>query len=140
MGWPARNRSSIEVSGRIGATLPVTIEGDTIIIDDGALFGEAPGGVIRYLPGADADSADGSSLGFAMRALSNFKYESLTSEVDYSGDGDLNLQLHLTGRNPDLDENRPVVLNLGIENNVPDMLRSLRATRAVEDVLGKRLQ
>ena len=131
---------AIEVSGRIGAKLPVTIEGDTIIIDDGALFGEAPGGVIRYLPGADADSADGSSLGFAMRALSNFKYESLTSEVDYSGDGDLNLQLHLTGRNPDLDENRPVVLNLGIENNVPDMLRSLRATRAVEDVLGKRLQ
>ena len=131
---------AIEVSGRIGAKLPVTIEGDTIIVVDGVLFGEAPGGVIRYLPGGDADSNDGSSLGFAKRALSNFEYESLTADVEYSIDGDLNLQLRLTGRNPDLDEKRPVVLNLGIENNVPDMLRSLRAARAVEDVLEKRLQ
>jgi hypothetical protein len=46
----------------------------------------------------------------------------------------------LTGRNPDLDENRPVVLNLGVENNVPQMLKSLQAARAVEEILEKRLE
>lgn len=131
---------AIEVSGSIGAELPVTIEGGVITIVNGTLTGESPGGVIRYLPGLNPDAADTSSIGLVTRALSNFEYETLTAEVDYSKDGDLNLQLHLTGKNPDLDENRPVVLNLGVENNVPQMLKSLRAARAVEDVLEKRLQ
>ena len=38
-----------------------------------------------------------------------------------------------------MDENRPVVLNLTVENNVPQMLRSLRAARAVEEILEERL-
>ena len=70
--------------------------------------------------------------------LSNFEYESLTSVVDYTEGGDLKLQLRLEGRNPDMDETRPVVLNLNVENNVPQMLRSLRATRGVEEVLEQR--
>lgn len=131
---------AIEVNGSIGAELPVTIAGDVITIENGTLTGEPPGGIIRYLPGLDPDAADTSSLGLVTRTLSNFEYETLTSEVDYSTGGDLKLQLHLTGRNPDLDENRPVVLNLGVENNIPQMLRSLRAARAVEDILEKRLQ
>ena len=74
------------------------------------------------------------------RALSNFEYETLTSTVGYSKDGDLVLQLQLAGRNPDFEDNRPVVLNLGIENNVPQMLKSLQAARAVEEILEKRLR
>ena len=130
---------AIEISGSIGAELPVTIFGESVTIAGGALTGEPPGGVIRYLPGLAADESDISAIGLATRALSNFEYETLTSEVDYTADGDLNLQMHLTGRNPDLEEKRPVVLNLGIENNVPQMLRSLRAARAVEEILERRL-
>ena len=130
---------SIEVSGRIGAELPVTIEGKNVTVIGGTLTGEPPGGVIRYLPGASTDEADLSALGLATRALSNFEYETLTSEVEYSTNGDLNLQMRLTGRNPDLEDSRPVVLNLGVENNIPQMLRSLQATRAVEEILERRL-
>jgi len=130
---------AIEVSGSIGAELPVAIEGDAITIVNGTLLGEAPGGVIRYLPGLEPGPANATSIGLATRALSNFEYESLTSVVDYSTDGDLNLQLHLTGRNPDLDDSRPVVLNLGVESNIPQMLKSLRAARTVEEILEKRL-
>jgi hypothetical protein len=130
---------SIEINGSIGAELPVTIEGKTVTIVGGTLTGEPPGGVIRYLPGIGADETDVSGLGIATRALSNFEYETLTSEVDYTRDGDLNLQMHLTGRNPDLEDDRPVVLNLGVENNIPQMLRSLQAARAVEEILERRL-
>jgi hypothetical protein len=59
--------------------------------------------------------------------------------MNLSQEGDLTLKLRLTGRNPDLEEKRPVVLNVEVENNIPQMLRSLRAARAVEDVLEKRL-
>jgi len=131
---------AIEVSGTVGAELPVTIVGDSLTITQGRLFGEPPGGVIRYRPGSEPDEADTSGIGFVTLALSNFKYETLTSEIDYSADGDLKLQLQLTGKNPDLESNRPVILNLGVENNVPQMLKSLRAARSVEDILEQRLQ
>ena len=130
---------SIEISGSIGAELPMSIEGDSVTIVGGTLTGEPPGGVIRYLPGLAADTADLSGLGLATRALSNFEFETLTAEVNYTRDGDLNLQMQLTGRNPDLDDSRPVILNLGVENNISQMLRSLRAARAVEEILERRL-
>ncbi len=130
---------AIEVSGSVGATLPVTIEDGTVTIVNGSLTGEPAGGVIRYTPGTPSDLSDTSSIGFATRVLSNFEFDTLTSDVNLTRDGDLNLKLKLTGRNPDLDEKRPVVLNLGVENNIPQMLRSLRAARAVEEVLEQRL-
>ena len=132
--------AAIEVTGTIAAVLPMTLEEDGITIIDGRLTGEPPGGVIRYLPGGMSDAADNSSLGLVNLALSNFQYESLTSDVDYRKDGELKLQMQLKGRNPDMQESRPVVLNLGVESNVRQMLRSLQAARAVEDILEKHLQ
>nr|WHW29643.1 putative YdbH domain-containing protein [uncultured bacterium] len=131
---------AIEVRGRIGASLPVTIEDGTVTIVGGVLTGESPGGAIRYRPARPPDKTDNSGIAFATRALSNFEFKTLTSDVSLTRDGDLNLKLQLTGRNPDLDEKRPVVLNLGVEDNIPQMLKSLQAARAVEDILAKRLK
>ncbi len=130
---------AIELSGSISAELPVTIEGNAVTIANGRLTGEAPGGVIRYLPAIVPDDAGTSSIGLLTRALSNFEYETLTAKVDYSKDGDLNLQMQLAGRNPDLEDNRPIVLNLGVENNIPRMLESLQAARTVAEILEKRI-
>lgn len=131
---------AIELSGRIGAELPLIIEGAEISILDGTLTGEAPGGVIRYQSGLLPDGAETSAIGIVTEALSNFEYDTLTSTVGYSKHGDLVLQMQIAGRNPNLEENRPVVLNLGVETNIPQMLRSLQAARAVEDILEKRIE
>ena len=131
---------AIEVRGRIDASLPVTIEDGIVTIVGGTLTGEPPGGVMRYRPAKPPDKKDTSGIAIATRALSNFEFKTLTSDVNLSKDGDLNLKLQMTGRNPDLDEKRPVVLNLGVENNIPQMLKSLQAARKVEDILAKRLK
>lgn len=130
---------AIELSGSIAAELPVIIEGDEISILDGKLIGEAPGGVIRYRPGIVSDDDGTSAIDIVTEALSNFEYDTLSSTVGYSKGGDLVLQMRIAGRNPDLADNRPVVLNLGVENNIPKMLKSLQAARAVEEILEKRL-
>jgi hypothetical protein len=134
-----KEMESIELSGRIGAVLPVIIEGAEVSILDGTLTGEQPGGVIRYRPGVVPSSGGTSAVDIVTEALSNFEYDTLTSSVGYSKDGDLVLQMRITGRNPDMKDSRPVVLNLGVENNVPKMLKSLQAARAVEDILEKRI-
>ena len=131
--------AAVTVTGTIGGVLPIAFAEDGISIKAGKLSGEAPGGIIRYLSGDDPDENDLSGLGLATAALSNFEYESLTADVSYSKAGDLKLQMQIKGRNPELEDGRPVVLNLGVENNVPQMLKSLQAARAVEEILEKRL-
>lgn len=131
--------AAVNVTGTIAAVLPITFAEDGISIKAGRLTGEEPGGVIRYLGSDGLDSGDMSGLGLATAALSNFEYESLTADVNYSMAGDLQLQMQIKGRNPELDDGRPVILNLGVENNVPQMLKSLQAARAVEEILEKRL-
>ena len=131
---------AINVAGRINAVLPITIAGDRIIVEGGTLTGEAPGGRIRYNPGPGSEPAAGSAIALATQALGNFEFDTLTSAVDYAEGGDLKLQMKLTGRNPDLDSQRPVVLNLGVETNIPEMLRSLQAARTVEDIIKKRAE
>lgn len=126
---------ALEITGSVAARLPVAMQGDFFTIADGVLTGNPPGGVIRYEPATRPGDEDTSGLGFAQRVLGNFEYETLASDVSMGPEGDLVLKLTLAGRNPDLDEQRPVVLNVVVENNIPQMLRSLRAARAVEDIL-----
>jgi len=118
----------------------VTIRGNKVVIDGGRLENDPPGGVIRYRGGAaEGIVQEGSQLGVVTRTLQNFEFESLTSAVNYTEGGDLVLQMRLKGINPDVDPLQPVILNLKVENNIPQMLRSLQATRSIEDVLEKRL-
>jgi len=128
---------SIDIEGSVSGELPVTIAGDQITISQGRLESDEPGGSIRYLAG-DA-GADDSQLGLATRALSDFEFDSLTSDVTYTEDGDLLLAMRLEGVNPKMDPTQPVVLNLNVENNVPQMLRSLQATRSIQEIFERRM-
>ena len=101
--------AAIYVTGTIGAELPIAIEENGISIDSGKLEGEPPGGVIRYLAGGEPTETEASSIALVTAALSNFEYESLTSDVTYNKDGDLILQMQLKGRNPELEDGRSVV-------------------------------
>ncbi len=129
----------VEVTGFVDADLPVTLGEGGIRIADGKLNGIPPGGVIRYRQATAAASADTSAVGFATQALSNFEYETLSSDVRYEENGDLVLKMQIRGSNPDFENGRPIVLNLGVENNVRDMLRSLQATRSAQDVIERRI-
>jgi hypothetical protein len=127
----------VDIEGSISGVLPVRLVGDRITIDSGQLENDDAGGFIRY--NLSDDSADDSTLGVATRALSNFEFESLASNVTYTEDGDLLLSMRLEGVNPELDPNQPVVLNLNLESNIPQMLRSMRATRSIEEIFQRRL-
>jgi hypothetical protein len=124
----------VELTGSISGRIPVTIGDEAITVTDGRLESDAPGGVIRYRS-AGTGAVESSGINVVSRALGNFQYDSLTSDVSYTEAGDLKLKMRLSGINPDMDPLQPVILNLGIENNIPQLLRSLQATREIEDVL-----
>ena len=129
---------SVDISGSVSGGVPISVRNGSIVVEEGFLEADPPGGAIRY-QGGSALADDQTQLGIVTRTLENFRFEELTSEVHYSEQGDLKLQMRLTGTNPDVDPDQPVILNLGIENNIPQMLRSLQATRSIEELLEEKL-
>lgn len=132
---------AVELSGSLSGVLPVSMKDNKITITGGVLENDPPGGVIRYRSGTAIEAnAPQTGLGIATTALANFEFDSLHSDVNYSVDGDLTLQMRLSGTNPDYDATQPINLNLGVENNIPELLRSLQAIRSIEDVLERGTQ
>ena len=131
--------SGIVVDGSVSGLLPVAISPDAVSVTGGRLDSDPPGGAIRLDSGVLGEQDDGSQLGFVANALSNFQYDALSSDVSYSEEGDFRMQMRIEGVNPDMDPDQPVVLNLGADTNVPQLLRSLRAGRSISDILGRKI-
>ena len=126
----------VAVTGTVSGILPISTAGESMTISNGKLQSDGDGGTIRY--GDDSDlktlAANG-DFAIVTQYLDNFEFDSLISSVEYNDAGDLVLATRMSGINPDVDPYQPIILNLEVENNVPDLLRSLQAIRSIEDIL-----
>ena len=74
-----------------------------------------------------------------MQALENFAYEKLASDVILNEQGDLTLAVSLLGANPEVQNGRSIQYNLNIEQNLFDLLRSLRLADRVSSQVGDKV-
>ena len=131
----------IEGYGILDGQLPIKITRDGISMKLGRVQARSPGGVIKYQGGQALSSAAANvGVAFALDALHNFHYEVLDVKADYTEDGQLRLQAALLGRNPDLQEQRPVRFNITIQENIPALVKSLKLTQDIGDDIERRLK
>lgn len=134
------NQPDLSASGQLSGRLPVALEDGSPVVREGELRNDAPG-VIRYRPAPDSDFLRGNpQTALVGDTLSNFHYQRLEADVSYRANGDLLLFTHLQGRNPDLESAPAIHLNLNVEQNVPSLLRSLRAGEDIGAWLEQRIQ
>lgn len=131
----AKFDQTIETRGSISGMLPLTISDRKVTIGAGDIESDAPG-IISYLGETLDNPTD--PLDIAIKALGNFHFDTLSSEVTYETAGDLKLAVRIEGTNPESDPLQPVIVNLELENNIPQMLRSMQGTRKVEDIVRQR--
>ena len=135
------NLPALEVSGSVSGVVPITIDPDGITIEGGRLIGDPPGGAIRYQVTGCTEEVmrTRSGLAYARCVLTDYEFDSLTSDLSYGEDGNLVLEMRLTGVNPQYDPEQPVNLNPKLETNVMDLIRSLQAARSIEEVFHRQL-
>jgi hypothetical protein len=123
-------------SGTLDGHLPVLLDANGVSVVAGTLVARSPGGAIRLSP-ALARGTGQPGLDFALRALGNFSYTELDARADYAPSGDLQLAVALRGRNPEVEQGRPIHYNLTVTENIPQLLASLavqeRLTRGIEE-------
>ncbi|GMG86905.1 intermembrane phospholipid transport protein YdbH family protein [Biformimicrobium ophioploci] len=126
----------LSMTGTVDLQLPLSFTDGGVIVEDGKLRSHAPGGELRYYgafsPGTLASNAQ---LALLAGALEDYHFRELTGSIDYPTSGDLRLGLRLVGKSASLDKNRDLILNLNVENNILQMLRSLQASRDLTESL-----
>ena len=127
----------LHVTGKISGSIPVTIKGKDISVDNGKLYNDPPGGEISYSP--KNMNAVGLT-GYALKAVKDFHYTLLKATAAYAPSGQLDLDIGLQGISPKLDADRPVHLNIHAEQNLPALMQSLRYSKGLTEELNKRVQ
>ncbi|MEA2116041.1 MAG: YdbH domain-containing protein, partial [Thermodesulfobacteriota bacterium] len=130
-------KDDLYVNGRVSGTIPITVKGKEISVDDGILYNEPPGGEIRYTP---ANMNQSGLTGYALKAVEDFRYNSLKTTARYAPGGQLDLNISLEGTSPKLETSRPVHLNIYAEQNLPALMQSLRFSKGLTDELDKRVK
>jgi hypothetical protein len=127
--------------GTIGGTLPVRISGAEAVIEGGELKSAGPGW-LRYRSDAvpAALQAGGANVSLLLQALENFRYEALRITLDGRTDAEMDIGLHVKGANPDLYGGHPIELNLDLEGELANILRSGLASYQIPDRIREQMQ
>ncbi len=127
----------IFATGSISGTIPVIIEKGRFEIPEGNMNAEQTGTII-YSTTEEERAAANESMRITYEALSDFRYSELVSSIRMSPDGQSTIRLSLKGVNPSFQDGRPVHLNLNVEQNLLDLLRSLTITSVLEQKISEK--
>jgi len=127
--------------GRIGGRLPLVRRGEVLEIRDGSLRGDAAGGWLRYAAagGIAGLASSQHDVQVTFSALENLRWESLELGMDGDTQGVVDIRLHVSGRNPEYQDGRPVEFNLNVDSRLADLLRREAATYRIPAEIEKRI-
>ena len=128
--------------GRISGTVPIRYEQGSLVIDKGSVAAQEPGSIKltdpQYWRGL---AGENESLQVTVGILENLEFDTLMVEIAMDSEGVLRLNTRFRGRNPDFHHEKykgqVVELNLNIENNILQLLRSATLPAKIEERLQK---
>jgi len=123
-------------TGRIDGSIPLKVTDGRVQVDGGRLAASGPG-VLHLrsdtLPKQVTDA--GESMALVLRALEDFRYDTLEIELEGGPSGDGTITLRIKGSNPAVLEGQPFNLNIKFESNFDQLvalaLQSMTAARAL---------
>tara|TARA_R110002167_G_scaffold159205_2_gene354781 strand:+ start:2331 stop:5144 length:2814 start_codon:yes stop_codon:yes gene_type:complete len=132
-------KQGIVVTGSVSGQLPIIFDGEKYTMEKGELH-NVTHGLIQVMnnPAVEELKANNSQLQLAFDALQNLHYHQLSSDVSMADDGYMLLATVIKGRNPDIDND--VNLNLNLSYDLLGLLESMSITEQFEERIIKGLQ
>ena len=124
----------IEAEGSIDATIPLTHTALGFSVVGGSLS-SVGGGWIKYHGTPPSSESEQSALTVTQRALREYRFTSLAAQIGYAADGTLTIAAQLRGSSPALNTERPVHVNLTLEENLLELFKSLQIANDIEQQL-----
>lgn len=132
-------KQGIVVTGNISGQLPITFDGEKYIMEKGELY-NITDGLIQVMdnPAVAELKENNTQLQLVFEALQNLHYHQLSSAVSMTEDGYMLLDTIIKGRNPNI--NNDVNLNLNLSYDLLGLLESMSITQRFEESIIKGLQ
>jgi hypothetical protein len=132
-------KQGIVVTGNISGQLPISYDGEKYTMGKGELH-NVTNGLIQVMnnPAVAELKANNSQLKLAFDALQNLHYHQLSSDISMADDGYMLLKTVIKGKNPDIDND--VNLNLNLSYDLLGLLESMSITEQFETRIIKGLQ
>jgi hypothetical protein len=110
---------NISGTGRLSGVIPVSTAGAAVGITGGRLATSEPGVLrIRSEAAKKALAQGGKEVTLMLSALEDFRYETLTLEIEKETAGEGRVILRTRGQNPAVRDGQPFVINLTLSGNV----------------------
>ncbi|MWV14585.1 hypothetical protein F3I16_00890 [Pseudomonas sp. L-22-4S-12] len=126
--------------GSLRGELPLLLDAAGLRIEQGRMAAQAPGYLQFRSEKIRALGRSNPGMQLVVEALDDFHFDLLDSAVSYAADGKLQLALRLQGRNPAVEQGRPINLNVNLEEDIPALLTSLQLTDRVSETIRQRVQ
>lgn len=121
-------------SGVLAGRIPVVFEDNSIVIEDGVLAAQGPGVLsIRSQALASALAGGGKTVELAIKALEDFRYESLSVKLNKTAGNEAQVLLSILGSNPAVLDGQPFQFNINLESNLTSVLEALRQGYSLSD-------
>ncbi|RJG49961.1 intermembrane phospholipid transport protein YdbH family protein [Motilimonas pumila] len=123
-----------QATGLLDASIPLLNETDGFHIYDGQISARAPGGKITIPPSDAVQSITSTNKGveFVFKVLENLSYSQLNGKLNYKPSGETDIKVSLVGRSPQISATRPIEFNYSHQENLLQLLRSLRFANELE--------
>lgn len=131
----------LEGSGLLDGLIPLRLGAGGPSVEQGLIEARAPGGRLRFhSPRIRAMGQANPGMKLVTDALEDFHYDLLGSSLDYDQSGTLRLGMRLQGRNPAIEQGRPIHFNINLEEDIPTLMASLQLTAKVSEIIQQRIQ
>jgi len=128
-------------TGTLDGNLPLQIGSQGVTIEQGQLSARAPGGKLQFhSERIRALGRSNPAMQLVTQSLEDFRFSTLSSQVNYDRQGKLALAIRLEGQNPAIEQGRPIHFNINLEEDIPTLLASLQLTDKVSDIIKQRVQ
>jgi hypothetical protein len=126
------NIEALSGTGTLSGTIPVRVGDQGVVIADGILSAVETG-VLHVRLGSTKQVLErqGEQVALMVQALENFHYEALELRVTRPPGGQLELRVHMDGKNPDVMEGHPFRFNISLSGNLEPVLAALHEGRAL---------
>ncbi|WP_394239166.1 intermembrane phospholipid transport protein YdbH family protein [Pseudomonas anguilliseptica] len=128
-------------TGTLDGRLPLQISSQGVTIEQGQLTAREPGGRLQFhSERIRALGRSNPAMQLVTQSLEDFRFTTLSSQVNYDQQGKLALAMRLEGQNPAIEQGRPIHFNINLEEDIPTLLASLQLTDKVSDIIRQRVQ
>lgn len=132
----------LNATGKVSGTLPMRLDSKGVSVRKGRVRADKPGGTINYVPDEKGEAVKSASVKseVLLNLLSDFDYDVLDAETDYKSDGQLLMKMQLKGKSPQQYKERPVHLNLALDQNILSLLKSLRSANGLNERIDRKVR